>query len=337
MNEHDDIERLLSAYSGERISERTRVRIRARLMQMPTAVPAPAGPSWPGLMAWLGSARVRSIGALVSALVLLVSTSTYAAADSLPGDPAYALRTAVEDVQIVLAPAEERPGVLAKHLDQRLGDIKAAIERRPDAVPAAAALYAAELRRVDHILDQARSERRPEVREAAARQTETHLAKLQEVAQRLPDRARAEVTRVIEAQEQRAKTLRKGPERPAVIPAPSASASPAVTSKSPLPSASHELPAVPVDGSAAKTAAPVPTPKAAPVVEKTHAPLVTPKPTVKPSVSTAPKMTVKPTVSPKAPTAKPFMTPKTALTPQPTAKASASASPARTVTPSAQP
>lgn len=91
----------------------------------------------------------------VAAVVLLVLAGTgKAAADSLPGDPAFGLKTAVEELQLALAFDDtSRLQVLSDDADHRLAELARALTSRPASAPVATQQYAGAVARLTSAID----------------------------------------------------------------------------------------------------------------------------------------------------------------------------------------
>ena len=175
-----------------------RAQLRSSLLAAPVVFPQRRPPM---RFAWL---RPAIAGLLV--LALLVSGGGYAAASSLPGDPAFVLKRAVEDVQVAIAPDDAaRLDTLGTQSDRRLADVETVTAMRPGAISAATNEYLGAVARLDAVLMRVASQPASAGRDAAlARATArsaAHIAALQSIATRLPAQAQPGIQRAIEAQQ----------------------------------------------------------------------------------------------------------------------------------------
>ena len=175
-----------------------RTQLRASLLAAPVVYsPRPARLS----LSWL---RPALAGLVVVAL--LVSGGGYAAASSLPGDPAFALKRAVEDAQVAIAADDTaRLDTLVTQSDRRLADVETVTATRPAAVATATNEYLGAVARLDDVLTRVAGQPESSARDAVlARATErsaAHLASLQALAARLPAQAQPGIQRAIAAQQ----------------------------------------------------------------------------------------------------------------------------------------
>jgi hypothetical protein len=195
---------------GERLSRHAKVsprpefraQLRSSLLSAPVALePRRAPLRWPRVLA------LRPALAAILVLVLLAAAGGgAAAATSLPGDPAFALKRAVEDVQVTLASDDvARLNTLVTQSDRRLVDLETLVGRRSAAVGTGTDEYAAAVVRVDAVVSRVAASPASSERDAAlARASATsadHLARLQALAARLPDAAQRGIQRAIEVQQ----------------------------------------------------------------------------------------------------------------------------------------
>jgi hypothetical protein len=196
---------------GERLSRYGRVaprpefreQLRSLLLTEPVVVESPRRSPlrWPRVLA------LRPAFAVILVLVLLAAAGGgAAAATSLPGDPAFALKRAVEDAQVTLATDDvARLNTLVTQSDRRLMDLETLVGRRSVAIGAGTDEYAAAAARVDAAVNPvaalpASSQRDAALARASAASTD-HLARLQALASRLPDAAQRGIQRAIEVQQ----------------------------------------------------------------------------------------------------------------------------------------
>jgi len=171
--------------------------LRARLMREAAVTLAPKRreTAW---TAWLRSALVVSL----AALVFIVGAGA-AAADSVPGDAAFGLKRAIEEVRVALTFDDvERVRVLAEIADQRLAELEK-VAHRDDKAPTASEEYAQAVlrfREAVNALQQAapgdsKSDLAQSVADAAR---EKHEIVLEQLRARLSGRAKDSVDRAIE-------------------------------------------------------------------------------------------------------------------------------------------
>lgn len=176
-----------------------RTQLRASLLAAPIS-----SPREPSIWSRLGA--LRPVAAAVLVIALLAAGGGSAAASSLPGDPAFALKRAVEDVQVALAPDDvARLDTLVVQSDRRLADLETAATARPAAIAPATDEYLAAVARLDRALDAVRAAPASAARDAAigraAAASAEHIAMLQTLAARLPEAAQHGIQRAIEAQQ----------------------------------------------------------------------------------------------------------------------------------------
>jgi hypothetical protein len=100
---------------------------------------------------------MRPALAVAAVVLILIAGAGKAAADSLPGDLAFGLKTAAEQVQLALALDDTtRIKVLSEDADHRLAELTRAITTRPDSAPTATAAYAAAVARFTAAVDELR-------------------------------------------------------------------------------------------------------------------------------------------------------------------------------------
>lgn len=189
----------IAGHARPRASARLRAELRRSLMTAPVPAPRPA------LFAFALPA-LRPVLAASLVIALLFGASGAAAASSLPGDPAFALKRGVEGVELALASDDvARLDVLVTQSDRRLADLQRATATSPGHVPAALDEYVSAAAAVESALATAQatapSPRRDAALARAAAASDTHLAALESLAARLPDAAQPGIHRAIEAQQ----------------------------------------------------------------------------------------------------------------------------------------
>lgn len=124
--------------------------LRARLMAQAPGALAPRETVWSQLQrGWLRPALVAA-----AILLLLAGGTTKAAADSLPGDAAYPLKRAAEQVQLAFALDDTtRLRLLAEQADHRLAELAEAVSARPGNAPVAEDAYAAAVQTLTAAVD----------------------------------------------------------------------------------------------------------------------------------------------------------------------------------------
>ena len=187
----------LTRYRVVRVPPEFRSRLRASLLAAPVVLESPRRSLF----------GLRPIVAAVLVLALLATAGGgVAAASSLPGDPAFALKRAAEDVQVALAPDDvSRLDTLVTQSARRLVDLETLAARRSSAVPTATDEYVAASSRVETVLTRVAALAPSSGRDAALARAEgastDHVARLQALATRLPDAAQHGIQRAIEVQQ----------------------------------------------------------------------------------------------------------------------------------------
>jgi len=129
--------------------------LRAQLMAQAPTVLAPRETAWSRFQL----SFMRPALALGAVVLILIAGAGKAAADSLPGDLAFGLKTAAEQVQLALALDDTtRVKVLSDAADHRLAELTHALTSRPDAAPTASAEYAAAVARFTAAVNALRSD-----------------------------------------------------------------------------------------------------------------------------------------------------------------------------------
>ena len=127
--------------------------LRAQLMAQAPSVLARRETAWSRFQGSL----MRPALAAAAVVLVLVAGATKAAADSLPGDLTFGLKTAAENVQLALALDDTtRLKLLSDDADHRLAELTRAITTRPGAAPTATAAYAAAVARFTAAVDELR-------------------------------------------------------------------------------------------------------------------------------------------------------------------------------------
>lgn len=219
-----------------------RARLRADLMREARML-AGRRPSFADRIRALWAAPVVRPALAMATLVAFLLTGTgVAAAGSLPGDPTYPLKRALEEVELALATTPEtKVEVLAAQTQRRLGDLEKAAARS-DKAPTASSEYEAAAARLAEAVTVLRSAPKGEKREAVERVVEAarekHVEVLEQLRDRVPENAQKGIDRAIEQQrkiaprEAEEKDERKGDERPARPSEPSRGGRPSAVPKS---------------------------------------------------------------------------------------------------------
>jgi len=179
-----------------RLRDEFRRELRARLMQEAavTLVPKRRDTAW---TSWLRPAFAAGL----AALVLVVGAGT-AAANSLPGDAAFPLKRAIEEVRVALTFDDvERVRVLAELADQRLTELEK-VASRDDKAPTASDEYAQAVARfraaVDALQQAAPADKSELAQDVADAAREKHEFILEQLRNRLSERAKDAVDRATE-------------------------------------------------------------------------------------------------------------------------------------------
>jgi hypothetical protein len=170
--------------------------------------------------------RMRPVAVAATLVAMLLGSAGVAAAGSLPGDPAFALKRAAEEVELALAPDHDaKVRVLAAQAERRLDELGRTASRS-DKAPTASTEYEAAVKRLAAAVAALRTapagERREAVEQVVEAARDKHVQVLEELKERLPDEAKRGIERAIEQQKQIApgkpdeRSPRKGtePERP---------------------------------------------------------------------------------------------------------------------------
>src|SRR5438876_6885770 len=166
--------------------------LRAQLMAQAPTVLARRETAWSRFQ----GSFMRPALALAAVVLVLIAGAGKAAADSLPGDLAFGLKTAAEHVQLALALDDTtRLKVLSDDADHRLAELTRAITSRPDAAPTATAEYAAAVARFTAAVDELRGkpgtseDKRTEAKDVVDAARQKHEAVLDELEKTAPEDA----------------------------------------------------------------------------------------------------------------------------------------------------
>lgn len=179
-----------------RLRDEFRRELRARLMREAAVTLAPKrrDTAW---TSWLRPAFAVGLAALV-----LMAGAGSAAAGSLPGDPAFGLKRAIEEVRVALTFDDvQRVRVLAELADQRLSELEQ-VAGRDDKAPTASDEYAQAVTRfreaVDALQQAAPADKSEQAQNVADAAREKHEIVLEQLKERLSGRAKDSVERAIE-------------------------------------------------------------------------------------------------------------------------------------------
>ena len=147
--------------------------------------------------AWLRPALAVGFAALV-----LIAGATSAAAGSVPGDPAFGLKRAIEEVRVALTFDDvERVRLLAEIADQRLSELEK-VATRDDKAPTASEEYALAVTRfrdaVDTLQQAAPEDKSALAQDVADAAREKHEIVLEQLKDRLSEKAKDSVDRALE-------------------------------------------------------------------------------------------------------------------------------------------
>ncbi|HEV2251427.1 MAG TPA: DUF5667 domain-containing protein [Candidatus Limnocylindria bacterium] len=129
--------------------------LRAQLMAQAPGVLARRETTWSRVHRSL----LKPAVAFAAVALILVAGATKAAADSLPGDAAFGLKLAAEQLQLALALDDTtRLRLLSEQADHRLAELAVAVAARPAAAPTATEEYAAAVTRFTAAVDALRGQ-----------------------------------------------------------------------------------------------------------------------------------------------------------------------------------
>ncbi|HTJ61755.1 MAG TPA: DUF5667 domain-containing protein [Candidatus Saccharimonadales bacterium] len=216
--------------------------LRAQLMVQAPSVLSPRESTWSRVTgAFLRPALRPAMVAAVIALLVFASAGK-AAADSLPGDAAFGLKVAAEQLQLALALDDTtRLRLLAEQADHRLAELAEAVSTRPGSAPTATDAYAAAIQRFTDALDalQGKPGTSADKQTAADDVVDAahlrHEAVLDELERTAPESAQEGLER---AREEADKLHASG--RPARTPEPNDTAEPTRAARTPTPTRAVE-------------------------------------------------------------------------------------------------
>ena len=238
--EHDDLAVAISAADQPRARDEFRAQLRRRVIMV-----AQHELRTPQRRAarFVVAPRFALAAALLAAVI--GASGGIAAAASLPGDPAFAVKMAIEQVEIALATDDAaRVEVLARQSERRLDELAKTTTARPATAPTTSAQYQTAVEQfraaVDKLVVAPSDDKREAARVVAERAAAKHIAVLEALRQRHDTPGLERALEQAHEIEERAKDAKdKNRKRPAneqrVSPSPSPSRSP---SPRPSPSAS---------------------------------------------------------------------------------------------------
>lgn len=192
-----------------RLRDEFRRELRARLMReaVTALAPRPRGTAWTSLL--------RPALGVGLAGILLVAGAGTAAAGSVPGDFAFPLKKAFENVQLALTFDDvRRVEMLGQIADRRLADLKSVADRDDESrAPTASEEFAAALTRfraaVDALQEAAPEAKSDAVQELVDAAREKHEAVLDEVQQKIEsERAQEAIERAKDVEDKETKADR---------------------------------------------------------------------------------------------------------------------------------
>ena len=194
-----------------RMRDEFRRELRARLIveaQTALAPRARRGTAWTFL---------RPLAAVGLAALVLVMGAGTAAAGSLPGDPAFGLKRAFEDVQVSLTTDDmQKVQLLAQLADRRLDELQRVAESESRA-PTASEEYAAAVARfraaLDALQQAAPAEKADKAQDVADAARDKHETILDEVIQRVPEKAKDALERAKEEEQRDTPKEKRDPKR----------------------------------------------------------------------------------------------------------------------------
>lgn len=194
-----------------RIRDEFRGELRDRLMAEAQTVLVPRatrGTSW---------AFLRPAFAVGLAAILLVAGAGSAAAGSLPGDPAFVLKRAVEELQLTLTFDDvRRVELLAQLTDRRLGEL-AQVAEQTEKAPTASEEYAAAVTRfraaVDALQQAAPQDKKDKAQDVADAARDKHMQVLETLRDRVPEQAKPALDRARDEEERDTPERQKQKER----------------------------------------------------------------------------------------------------------------------------
>ena len=172
---------------------------------------------WERLVSSMTLGRLRPIAVVATLAAVLLAGTGAAAASSMPGDPAFAIKRAAEEVELALAPDDDaRVRVLDTQAGRRLDELGRTADR-PEKAPTASAEYEAAVARFAAAVERVRAAQPGSKREAVEQLVDAardkHVKVLEELKDRLPAPAQKGIERAIEEHRKMAPSA-KPAERP---------------------------------------------------------------------------------------------------------------------------
>lgn len=228
-----------------------RAAARARLMARIAVAtpPRPRGHTLPRVVLRLAASLVLLFG--------LTSGAIVASAGSLPDEPLYVVKAAVEEVQLRTAAApEERVALHLAFAARRIAELEAASATRPAAAAAATERYRRELRAAAEVLREEPKLGQTRVATRVEGELRQHEAALNDVLRRAPADIKPAVEQAVEVARQGREYVERVKAGEAAEPLAPASATP--VSAAPAPAPEVTLPSVPPPPRVVAPAAPTP-------------------------------------------------------------------------------
>lgn len=199
-----------------RMREEFRRQLRARLiLEAQTALaPQRRDNAW---TSFFRSSFVRPALAAMVAIVVVLAGAGTAAAGSLPGDPGFGLKRAIEDLQVNLTLDDvQRVQMLAQLTDRRLAELQQVADSA-DRAPTASEEYAAAVAKfraaVDALQQAAPQDKADKAQDVADAARDKHDAIIDDLEPRVPAEAKDALERAQEEEHRDKPSRNKGPRR----------------------------------------------------------------------------------------------------------------------------
>ncbi len=199
-----------------RMRDEFRQELRNKLiMEAQTALaPRPRGTAW---TSFLRPAFVRPALAVMLAAIVLLAGAGSAAAGSLPGDPGFGLKRAIEDLQVNLTFDDvQRVQLLAQLADRRLAELQQVADRE-DRAPTASEQYADAVTKfraaVDALQQVAPQDKADKAQDVADAARDKHDPIVDELVPRVPEQAKDALERAQEEEHRDTPNKNKEPKR----------------------------------------------------------------------------------------------------------------------------
>lgn len=202
----------MSKLPEPRLRDEFRRELRAKLMVEAQTALAPRRDT-----AWTVRRLLRPAMAFAAAALLLVGGAGAAAASSVPGDPAFVLKRAVEDIQLNLTFDDvQRVRLLAQLADRRLTELQDVAGDEGKA-PVASQEYAEAIARfrsaVDTLQHAAPQEQKDKAQDVADTAREKHEPIVDDLQNKVPESAKPALERAIEEEQKATPEEAKDPSR----------------------------------------------------------------------------------------------------------------------------